>query len=950
MHNNNWFEKARSYDMPLFLEQAYHMEVNKSKKCLCPFHDDTKPSMSLKEKGGEWIFTCFSCDASGDITKFVQMKENMSPLDAVKKVLIFHGENIEVGEKKELTPEELAEIEKRAEEAAQRKAAKIADEKKLQKSARVQMAKASEHYAQNLYDAYEHGNEKIVKTIETKFQNIYNNTEVRDLYMGWDYENDALCLINRNINGETFNIKSEKRKGFFKDWKFGATFKEYAFPGKWISWKHATAHAFGFDFMDETDNRVVICEGEKDAINLLLLGINALTLGGVTTSWEEHKHLLMGKNVFIWFDHDEAGYINAIKKYKEISDVAKSCQVIFFYKLGTFANKYDISDYIADKKMVNKEHVFKSIIFSSFIPTNYVIFELEEYLDLDKESYVAKELAGLKEEEVLRDFNKCKSLITNAVKDVRGEKDEEVKLMQHLAKQLDSSRVKDDLQKLINSLFTEDSSFLGSELASLQKVIQFKKSMLTDYRQTHIYDMVKELERATQSAGYSFAVYRGVLYFWTGNYFYALEDWEIKSFIMKEYLSAAKIDFKKQTVKTRDEILLNLIGWSQNLEAWVENNKRVINMTNGALIIRTSGKYTFRNHHKKQDCAMNMLDFAYDEKATAPKWKSFLNRVLPDQKDQDTLMEFIGYCLLPSHGYESFLYLYGSSGANGKSVVLAVIRDFFAKENISYLQLHNFEGHELETLRNKIINIGSEIESGGDMRKQMSVLKNMTSAEDSLTVNPKNEKQFTIHPEEKPKMVFAANKLVKSGVDDGGVQRRMILLNFNQEIKDDEKIRDLPLRLRDEKPGILNMAIKGMVRLIKNNGFSMSESRDKFMEQYRADVNPVLAYIKDCLVEDSDYYIPKKFVYAHYQAWCEEKGHKPYASPTFWSKFKEQKGDHEDHRPRKYEHDLLPDRPRCLPSFKFNPDVVTTFEIGNVKLKTEDHNISKVTNTPLTVI
>jgi len=940
MHNDNWFEKARTYDLPLFLEQAYLMEVSRAKKCLCPFHEDTKPTLSLKEKGGEWIFRCFSCDATGDITKFVQMKENMNPLDAVKKVLLHHGANIEVGEKKELTAAELEEIEQRAKEATDRKAAKAKEEKNLQKSARVQMAKGAGVYAQNLHDAYEQGNDEIIKTVEAKFPNVYNNTEIRDLYMGWDYENESLCLINRNVNGETYNIKTEKRKGYFEHWKFGATFKDYVFPGKWISWKHATAHVFGFDFMDNEDNRVVICEGEKDAINLLLLGINALTLGGVTTSWEEHKELLRGKNVFIWFDNDEAGYVNAIKKYKEIFEVTKNCQVIFFYKIGTFDNKYDISDYIADKSMVNKEQVFKSIIFSSFIPTNYVIYELEEYLD--------KDLTDFKEEEVLRDFSKCKSFISNAVKDVRGEKDEEVKLMLHLGKQLDSSRVKDDLQKLINSLFTEDSSFLGSELASLQKVIQFKKSMLTDYRQTHIYDMVKELERAAQSAGYSFAVYREVLYFWTGNYFYALEDWEIKSFIMKEYFSAAKIDFKKQTVKTRDEVLLNLYGWAQNLEAWVENEKRVINMTNGALIIRTSGKYTFRNHHKKQDCAMNMLDFAYDEEATAPKWKVFLNRVLPDQKDQDTLMEFIGYCLLPSHGYESFLYLYGSSGANGKSVVLAVIRDFFAKENISYLQLHNFEGHELETLRNKIINIGSEIESGGDMRKQMSVLKNMTSAEDSLTVNPKNEKQFTIHPEEKPKMVFAANKLVKSGVDDGGVQRRMLLLNFNQEIKDDEKIRDLPLRLRDEKPGILNMAIAGMARLIKNNGFSMSDSREKFMDEYKSNVNPVRAYMKECLVKDSGFMVAKKFVYAHYQSWCDEKGHKAYASPTFWGKFGEQV-EYEEIRQRKYEHDLLPARHPFIKDFRFVPDVINEFEVGSMKLKVEDHNISQTVFLPVTV-
>lgn len=936
-HENNWFDKARSYDLPLFLEQAYQMDVNKSKKCLCPFHDDTKPTLSLKEKGGEWIFKCFSCDATGDITKFVQMKEGLSPLDAVKKVLIHHGEKIEAGEKKPLTEAEQKEIADRAKEIEERKAKKREDEKLLQKEARVEMAKAAEHYAQNLYEAYEQGNEEIIKTVESKFQNIYNNTEIRDLYMGWDYDNEALCLINRNINGETFNIKAERRLGFFKDWKFGGTFSKFDFPGKWISWKSATSHVFGYDFFNEDDNRVVLCEGEKDTINLLLLGINALTLGGVTNSWDEHKDLLMGKNVFIWFDNDEAGYINAVKRYKEISTVAKSCQVIFFYKLGSFADKYDISDYIADKQMINKEQIFKSIIFSSFTPTNYVLQELIEHIDKEK---FGKKISELKKEETLIDFSKCKSLITDVVKDVRGEKDEEVKLMQHLSKQLDSSRVKDDLQKLINSLFTEDSSFLGSELASLNKVIQFKKSMLTDYRQTHIYDMVKELERATQSAGFSFAKYREALYFWTGNYFYSMKDWEIKDFIMKEYFSAAKIDFKKQTVKTRDEIILNLYGWAQSLEAWIEKEKRVVNMTNGALIIRASGKFTFRNHHKKQDCAMNMLEFAYDENADAPKWKAFLNRVLPDAKDQDALMEFTGYCFLPSHMFEKFLLLYGGTGANGKSVVLEVIRDFFSKENVSSLELHRFEGHELDALKNKIINIGSEIESGGDMRKQMAALKNITATKDTLTINPKNEKPYELYPEEKPKMAFATNKLIKSGADDGGVLRRMLLLHFNQEIKDDEKIRDLTERFRDEKSGILNMALAGLSRLIKNNGFSMSESRAKFIDEYKSDINPVRAYMKECLVRDKGLMVAKKFVYAHYQKWCEEKGNKAWTYQTFWNKFKEQE-DYEEIRTTKYEHDLLPDRHPFVKDFRFIPDVISNFEIGNVTLDVEDNNISQ---------
>ena len=76
-------------------------------------------------------------------------------------------------------------------------------------------------------------------------------------------------------------------------------------------------------------------------------------------------------------------------------------------------------------------------------------------------------------------------------------------------------------------------------------------------------------------------------------------------------------------------------------------------------------------------------------------------------------MEFIGYCFLPSHEFESFLFLYGKSGANGKSVILDTIRNFFGEDNVSSLQLQQFEGHQLYGLSNKLINIGTEIDKNG---------------------------------------------------------------------------------------------------------------------------------------------------------------------------------------------------------------------------------------------
>jgi len=54
----------------------------KKNKCLCPFHGDKVPSMSLRPNVNKW--KCFSCNKSGDNISLVMEKENLSFVDACK--------------------------------------------------------------------------------------------------------------------------------------------------------------------------------------------------------------------------------------------------------------------------------------------------------------------------------------------------------------------------------------------------------------------------------------------------------------------------------------------------------------------------------------------------------------------------------------------------------------------------------------------------------------------------------------------------------------------------------------------------------------------------------------------------------------------------------------------------------------------------------------------------
>ncbi len=51
---------------------------------VCPFHDDHRPSFNVSPV--KQIFKCFACGAGGDVFKFVQMRENLSFVQAIERL------------------------------------------------------------------------------------------------------------------------------------------------------------------------------------------------------------------------------------------------------------------------------------------------------------------------------------------------------------------------------------------------------------------------------------------------------------------------------------------------------------------------------------------------------------------------------------------------------------------------------------------------------------------------------------------------------------------------------------------------------------------------------------------------------------------------------------------------------------------------------------------------
>lgn len=62
--------------------RRYGLAVNRNNKALCPYHEDTHPSLSFKGKR----FTCFSCGASGDVIDLVGRLTGSEPLSVVQEL------------------------------------------------------------------------------------------------------------------------------------------------------------------------------------------------------------------------------------------------------------------------------------------------------------------------------------------------------------------------------------------------------------------------------------------------------------------------------------------------------------------------------------------------------------------------------------------------------------------------------------------------------------------------------------------------------------------------------------------------------------------------------------------------------------------------------------------------------------------------------------------------
>jgi len=333
--------------------------------------------------------------------------------------------------------------------------------------------------------------------------------------------------------------------------------------------------------------------------------------------------------------------------------------------------------------------------------------------------------------------------------------------------------------------------------------------------------------------------------------------------------------------------------------------------------------------HTPEIIFFNKLPVKYIKDADCPLIKNFLSEIV--QKDSiPILQEFIGYCLLKAYPINKALMLVGV-GANGKSTFIILLKNFLGFPNCVSIPLQQLENNRFAVsgLFGKLANMFADLPAKA--LKETSIFKMLTGG-DLIPAEKKFKDNFFFV--NYSKQIFSCNQIPKSPDDSDAFFRRWIIINFpNQFIgKDADKKLIKKLTIKTELSGLLNFAIEGLKRILKEEEFTNSKSISEIREVYMRQSDSVASFIMDCVLITPDYHEEKRKLYTHYAEYCRINNYPIVAENTFHRELAK-KVRVEDYKPQKKDEEGKNIRVPCWKGIKFN--------VNGVKDVKENSNLNK---------
>ena len=286
--------------------------------CVCPFHDDHSPSMSLSTE--KQIYKCFSCGATGNVFTFVSEYENVSFIEAVSIVANKCGMELSQATIKSNT----SQIFKEEHEIME------LSQKFFQNNLRTDAGKEALNYLK------ERGiNDDIIKEFGIGLS-IDSNDSLLTLLTKKNYDIKKLSdigLINI-VNGKTYDMFT--RRITFPLWDKDGNivgFSARIYRGekevsKYMNSRESKLFKKGetlYNYHNAKDaakreKKIIVVEGFMDAIRIAASGLkNVVALQG-TAMTQDQINLLkkLRVKVILCLDNDNAGLIATVNNGEEL--------------------------------------------------------------------------------------------------------------------------------------------------------------------------------------------------------------------------------------------------------------------------------------------------------------------------------------------------------------------------------------------------------------------------------------------------------------------------------------------------------------------------------------------------------------------------------------------------------------------------------------------------------
>ena len=283
----------------------------------------------------------------------------------------------------------------------------------------------------------------------------------------------------------------------------------------------------------------------------------------------------------------------------------------------------------------------------------------------------------------------------------------------------------------------------------------------------------------------------------------------------------------------------------------------------------------------------NKLPVKYNPEQKCEVINYFIRDILGNTEDVKLIEELVGYTLYKRSIYQK-AFIFNGFGSNGKSTLLEILKKIIGDNWISITPRHlESDQYAQGDLFKKMLNVAGDIDN--KTLNNPAILKSIIGG-DPITANRKYKNSISFS--NYAKFVFSANEIPPVYDTTDGFFRKWIIVDFPFRYKSQTELDLMPeeerkkfkvankqildkLLVADELSGLLNVALDGLARLIKNGDFTYSKTVDDVRNLWIRKSDSFQAFCMDNIDEDFDSEITKQDLRKQYNNYCSKNKMRP---------------------------------------------------------------------------